>query len=299
MKIGDIIRSLRIENSITQKELADKLSISPSTIGMYEQNRRIPDVEALIKLASYFGVQVDYLLGITSDRIPDTDLEWRYPHVENRLGTLLSKYRFKNNLTEKDFAEKLNISEELEKQIEIGIYIPSINLLQKIANITGYDIDYIIGAKDCMRIPTDPMQIDRQSIDTYFIESDSFFRARFEEQCLRKGITNENVSNHLGLSPQTFLDIQYNRMPTLSELLRISYGFGVSMDYLIGKTDTPFSNLSSDELELILNYRDCLEIYKKNIRERAEKLSIESANSPSVAADEELMQKTGTDSLGK
>lgn len=296
---GKRIVELRKKEGITQVELAEKIGISRAALSLYELEKREPDINTLTKLASYFGVQVDYLLGIIINRIPDTDLEWRYPHVENRLGTLLSKYRFKNNLTEKDFAEKLNISEELEKQIEIGIYIPSINLLQKIANITGYDIDYIIGAKDCMRIPTDPMQIDRQSIDTYFIESDSFFRTRFEEQCLRKGITNENVSNHLGLSPQTFLDIQYNRMPTLSELLRISYGFGVSMDYLIGKTDTPFSNLSSDELELILNYRDCLEIYKKNIRERAEKLSIESANSPSVAADEELMQKTGTDSLGK
>lgn len=88
-------------------------------------------------------------------------------------------------------------------------------------------------------------------------------------------------------------------MPTLSELLRISYGLGLSIDYLIGKTDIPNINLTEDEVELLTNYRDCIEPYKKNIRDRAERLSIESiANSPSVAADE-LNSKTGTDNLGK
>lgn len=297
MNFGERLKMLRLENGLTQLQLASILDVSKSNISKYEAGNVEPNLEIITKAAIHFSVSTDFLLGLTDNRIKEFDYEWRYPHVENRLGTLLLKYRSKNNITEKEFAEKLNINEELEKQIEIGIYIPSINLLQKIANITEYDIDYIIGAKNSLRIPDAPLQLGEQSINTFFVESDSFFRARFEEQCLKKGITNENVTHHLGLSPQILFDIQYNRMPTLSELLRISYGLGVSMDYLIGKTDTPFSNLSNDELELILNYRDCLEAYKKNIRERAEKLSFESANS-SVAADE-TPQKTGTDNLGK
>ena len=65
-------------------------------------------------------------------------------------------------------------------------------------------------------------------------------------------------------------------MPTLSELLKLSYAFGVSLDYLIGKADTRLSNLSNDELELLLDYRDCLPRFKDNIRKRAKDLSIES-----------------------
>ena len=45
--IGDVIRFYREANNLTQKELANKLSISPSTIGMYEQNRRTPDIQTL------------------------------------------------------------------------------------------------------------------------------------------------------------------------------------------------------------------------------------------------------------
>lgn len=53
-------------------------------------------------------------------------------------------------------------------------------------------------------------------------------------------------------------------MPTLSELLRISYGFGVSIDFLVGKTDIPtinpaeakllnaFENLSEDNQDIII-----------------------------------------------
>lgn len=52
-------------------------------------------------------------------------------------------------------------------------------------------------------------------------------------------------------------------MPTLSELLRISYGLGLSLDYLVGRTDIPNIDLSSDEVELLINYRDCIEPYKK------------------------------------
>lgn len=51
-KFGEILRSLRLERNITQKDLADRLSISPSTVGMYEQNRRFPDADILVKLSS-------------------------------------------------------------------------------------------------------------------------------------------------------------------------------------------------------------------------------------------------------
>ena len=63
MNFGEIIRSFRTTNNMTQKELADKLSISPSTIGMYEQGRREPDLDTITKLADVFDISIDYLLG--------------------------------------------------------------------------------------------------------------------------------------------------------------------------------------------------------------------------------------------
>ena len=54
MKFGEQLRTLRNSQKMTQKELADMLGISPSTIGMYEQNRRIPDIKTLTQIASIF-----------------------------------------------------------------------------------------------------------------------------------------------------------------------------------------------------------------------------------------------------
>ncbi|MVX62269.1 helix-turn-helix domain-containing protein [Clostridium chromiireducens] len=61
--LGDRIKMLREEKKITQANLADFLNISPSTIGMWEQNRRSPDNESLKRLSDFFEVSIDYLLG--------------------------------------------------------------------------------------------------------------------------------------------------------------------------------------------------------------------------------------------
>ncbi len=68
MSLGQRISSLRQELKLTQKELAEKFNISPSSIGMFEQNRRSPDSELLNRFADFFNVSVDYLLCRTNNR---------------------------------------------------------------------------------------------------------------------------------------------------------------------------------------------------------------------------------------
>ena len=68
MQFGDRLKELREEKELKQAELASLFNISPSTIGMYEQNRRTPDFALLNSIADYFGVSIDYLLGRTDIR---------------------------------------------------------------------------------------------------------------------------------------------------------------------------------------------------------------------------------------
>lgn len=63
MKLGDNIRAYRIHCRLTQRELAEKLSVSTSAIGMYEQNRRIPDLMVLREMAQMFRTSIDSLIG--------------------------------------------------------------------------------------------------------------------------------------------------------------------------------------------------------------------------------------------
>lgn len=65
--LGEKLRELRIKEGYSQKELGSKLSTSASTIGMYEQNRRSPGQDMLLKIATVFNVSIDYLLSHSTD----------------------------------------------------------------------------------------------------------------------------------------------------------------------------------------------------------------------------------------
>lgn len=60
--MGLRIAALRRSAGWSQAELAEKLKISPSAVGMYEQGRREPAVQMLVALSDVFGVSIDYLV---------------------------------------------------------------------------------------------------------------------------------------------------------------------------------------------------------------------------------------------
>jgi len=64
------LRELRLEKNIGQKEVGAIIGVSDSSIRKYEVGDRTPDPTAIVKLADYFGVTTDYLLGRTTYRSP-------------------------------------------------------------------------------------------------------------------------------------------------------------------------------------------------------------------------------------
>ena len=70
----NIFRKLCTSSNLTQNAFAEKLGISRSTIGMYETGAREPDFETLEKIADYFNVDTDFLLGRTNQTtmLPET-----------------------------------------------------------------------------------------------------------------------------------------------------------------------------------------------------------------------------------
>ena len=68
VNMGEKLRSLRIENKLTQKQVADRIGLAISAISSYEAGTRYPSYESLIKLSRMFHVSTDYLLGLTEKR---------------------------------------------------------------------------------------------------------------------------------------------------------------------------------------------------------------------------------------
>lgn len=67
---------------MSQLQLAEALHISASTIGMYEQGRRSPGLDVLIRMSRIFGVSLDYLITGTEFTSPTTGLD-SYRSAEN------------------------------------------------------------------------------------------------------------------------------------------------------------------------------------------------------------------------
>ena len=65
--IGNKIRYLREERGITQKQLAENISSTNKNIWAYETGYTLPPVDTIIRLSKFFGVSVDYLLGLEDD----------------------------------------------------------------------------------------------------------------------------------------------------------------------------------------------------------------------------------------
>lgn len=66
-KLSDMLTFLRKRKGITQQELADKIDISRSAIGMYEAGKREPDLETLEAFADFYNVDMNTLTGRSTE----------------------------------------------------------------------------------------------------------------------------------------------------------------------------------------------------------------------------------------
>ncbi len=67
-KLGSKIRELRKQHHMTQSQLAERLNVSTSAVGMYEQGRREPDNATLLKLCEVLHTSSDDLLGKAAEQ---------------------------------------------------------------------------------------------------------------------------------------------------------------------------------------------------------------------------------------
>ncbi len=106
MNIGRKIKSLRLQKSVTQEELAGYLSISAQAVSKWENDITTPDIQLLPELSAFFGVTIDELFDVADQ----THLE----RIENmiRLKRILSKVDY-------DYAEHF-LKEKIKDNIHRG-----------------------------------------------------------------------------------------------------------------------------------------------------------------------------------
>ena len=63
-KFSNRLRELRKEAGLSQDQLAKKVGLTHTAIGLWEQGKRVPNLDAVILLAKFFGVSLDYIAGV-------------------------------------------------------------------------------------------------------------------------------------------------------------------------------------------------------------------------------------------
>ena len=125
--LGEKIKKLRIENNLTQEELADKLYVSNKTISSWECDRTIPDINMLFKLSSIFHCNLYSLLDQNYYNNVPLEIEIKLKVDDNEYKRLLNLLKDKSNnikdVMEKDIYFKIQYKETLRIRKENDLYI--------------------------------------------------------------------------------------------------------------------------------------------------------------------------------
>jgi transcriptional regulator with XRE-family HTH domain len=129
------LKTLRKINGLTQKELAEKLKIKQNSHSDWENGKSEPNIEMLVRIADYFDVSLDYLLG------------GKMKNITEEFSLCLKKLRMKRKLSQKQIAEELKISQQQYSKWEGGIITPNAETLVRLADYFDVSVDYLLGRK--------------------------------------------------------------------------------------------------------------------------------------------------------
>lgn len=115
--LGDRLKELREEREILSKDFAKIMNVEPSTVTNWEKGNRFPKEDVLIKLADYFDVSVDYLLGRTNEKNNIKNIKIDKQISEITLGERVDSYLRENGINPDEMTEeqRKDIAEQFVK----------------------------------------------------------------------------------------------------------------------------------------------------------------------------------------
>lgn len=117
----DRLRLLRQEMGYTQRRMGEQFGVSQQTVAQWEKGTREPDHKMLKKIARFFNVSLDYLMGV--DKAIDTQIAENIKRSRERLG-----------VSQSTLAEYLGVNVQKIDAFEQGKELPSVSELEKISS---------------------------------------------------------------------------------------------------------------------------------------------------------------------
>jgi transcriptional regulator with XRE-family HTH domain len=232
-----MIKKLRNECHLTQEELATKLGLTRSTIGMYETGKREPDFETLEKIADFFNVNMNYLLGKESNDV-FLRIKKAMQHKNMDIQTFCDKiyshpdqfYNWENNVSDSylqflpRISEALNIPEEyFWGNMSIGELSSNIDDDSKKLTTSNKDTD----------------EIEKQQfnalINEFPVDSIKFLSRLCKNERINKDLTEKYVSKNTDIELSNYLKFENEFVNIgINNILNILHFLGFKTNYIIG-----------------------------------------------------------------
>ena len=89
--LGEQIKKLRMNKGMSQVQLAEKLNVTKQSVSNWENEYIMPSVDMLIKIANFFNVSTDYLLGLSEKHTLNTDglSDLQITHIQTIIDDIL------------------------------------------------------------------------------------------------------------------------------------------------------------------------------------------------------------------
>ncbi len=145
MEYGELMKDIRFEFEIRQKDMAKILGISRSTYSDFEQQYNIIPLKHLIGFCNYFNLNMDYILRLSKVRKYD-DLKSEV-NAKN-VGLNIRKLRREHKMQQQDLASKLHITSASLSSYERGRRLVSTGTLYSICKLFNVSSDFILNRTD-------------------------------------------------------------------------------------------------------------------------------------------------------
>ena len=135
-----VLKRLLSEKGVTQKQFLSDISININAVTDWKKNGNIPNGETLKRIAAYFDVSVDYLLGAGNDELKSTK------NYDIKFSANLRRMRRSKHITQQELATYLGVKSAAISKYEKGIVSPSLSTIEGIATFLDVSVDDLLQA---------------------------------------------------------------------------------------------------------------------------------------------------------
>lgn len=235
------IAELRKDADLTQSELAMRLDISQQAISKYEKEERDPDIDVLIRIAKFFDVSTDYLLGLSDIKSSygTTAYSDKQPKFNETVGNSIRYWIYRTGYGSDEIAEKIGVSEKLLEDYCSGVTPPPLDILQSLSEISEVSTDCLLGMRNESRPRINgnlPFKFDPE------------ISLRLKELASERNENYSVIAQILGIEEdEVFNFFEYGFVLHIEIFAKIVEHFLVSSDYLLNRSNSTLTILQDEE----------------------------------------------------